>query len=230
LVKLSPDLEEDTQEQLAQLLLSPEFHNQVDGIILTNTSTSRPSWLSSPLKDEIGGLSGRPIRDLSTAAIRNMYARTKGQIPIVGVGGIASGRDAYEKLKAGASLVQVYTGMVYQGPGLASKIRHELAGHMLDNGQRHIQDVIGVDHPDLFWVKRQRRLAHHQDERKEETIVLVEDKVEREERLAQQEEEEEDRKEETIIVKDEIERAEWLDQQEEEKEETIIEEDAGEKE
>jgi dihydroorotate dehydrogenase len=80
LVKLSPDLEEDTQEQLAQLLLSPEFHNQVDGIILTNTSTSRPSCLSSPLKNEIGGLSDRPIRDLSTATIRNMYARTKGQI------------------------------------------------------------------------------------------------------------------------------------------------------
>jgi dihydroorotate dehydrogenase len=161
LVKLSPDLDERTQEILAQLLLSPAFINQVDGMILTNTSTSRPSWLlsSSSLTDEKGGLSGQPLKDLSTATIRNMYALTKGQIPIIGVGGIASGHDAYEKLKAGASLVQVYTGMVYQGPGMISMIRHELAQYMLDNGQRHIQEVIGVDHADLFWKRRQQGWA-----------------------------------------------------------------------
>ena len=242
LVKLSPDLTPETQDQLAHLLLSPECHNQIDGIILTNTSTSRPSWLqSSPqVVNQQGGLSGRPINELSTATIRNMYALTKGTIPIIGVGGIASGHDAYEKLKAGASLLQIYTGMVYHGPGVVSQIRHDLAQLMVDNGQRNLQDVIGIDHAELFWEKQQQqrqqqqqqqqqRLMASQQEEKEERSASHQEDKEKQERWTHQEEEEE--KQETIIIEEDgIEREERMAQQQqhqqqdhkEEKEESIM--------
>jgi len=78
-------------------------------------------------------------------------------VTIIGVGGVANGHDAYEKLCAGASLVQVYSMLVYEGPGAVSRIRHELAELMLQNGQRHLDDVIGSDHELLAWQRRERR-------------------------------------------------------------------------
>ncbi|VEU38562.1 unnamed protein product [Pseudo-nitzschia multistriata] len=152
LVKLSPDLTDEELENLASVLVRVG----IDGIVVSNTTTTRPEGLLSPHRSQEGGLSGRPLGERSTECVRLLYAKTKGSIPIVGVGGVRNGRDAYEKLRAGASLVQVYTGMVYGGPGLVSRIRDEVAGLMLRNGQKSVQDdVVGIDHPELF-AKRKK--------------------------------------------------------------------------
>ena len=100
---------------------------RIDGLIVTNTTTTRPKGLKSSLKDEKGGLSGKPLNNLSTQTIRDMYSLTKGAIPIVGVGGVASGQDAYEKIKAGASLVELYSAFVYQGPPVVYSVAKDLA-------------------------------------------------------------------------------------------------------
>jgi len=135
----------------------------IDGIILTNTTTSRPdesspsssSSSSSRYRTEHGGLSGKPLRDRSTECIRLLYEATHAQIPIIGVGGVFDGNDAYEKLCAGASLVQVYTGMVYRGPGMVSSIRDEVAELMIRHGQKDLQaEVVGSDH------RRNHSLTH----------------------------------------------------------------------
>lgn len=121
----------------------------MDGIVVTNTTTARPAdLLSWQHRHELGGLSGEPLKDASTQCIRKIYALTRGKVPIIGVGGIGSGHDAYEKLCAGASVVQVYSAMVYQGPGVISRMRQELATLMRQNGQRSIADVVGTDHAD----------------------------------------------------------------------------------
>jgi len=153
LVKLSPDLTDSQLEGIAAVLIKLE----IDGIILTNTTTSRDN-LSSLNKVEQGGLSGKPLKERSTECIRVLYHYTKGKIPIIGVGGVQNGRDAYEKFRAGASLVQVYSGMIYEGPGMVSKIRDEVAELMLQNGQRDLQaEVVGVDHDDLIFRKKRQQ-------------------------------------------------------------------------
>jgi dihydroorotate dehydrogenase len=152
LVKLAPDLTDDELESMIPTLL------KVDGIVVTNTTNQRlDTLLSIQHRDEAGGLSGAPLKDKSTQIIRKVYELTNGDVFIIGVGGIGSGEDAYEKIKAGASVVQVYSMMVYKGPGCVSRIRHDLADLMLQNGQRSLEDVIGRDHDDIFWRKRQER-------------------------------------------------------------------------
>jgi dihydroorotate dehydrogenase len=159
-VKLAPDLEDDELESIAHCCMSLGKEDGggggVDGIVVSNTTSQRPHELLSEhtLKEQAGGLSGRPIRESSTRIIRKLYELTQGKLIIIGVGGIGNGHDAYEKLKAGASFVQIYSMMVYHGPGLVSTIRHELAQLMVTNGQRTIKDVIGSDHEDIFWKKR----------------------------------------------------------------------------
>mmetsp|Transcript_1595 Transcript_1595/g.2913 ORF Transcript_1595/g.2913 Transcript_1595/m.2913 type:complete len:153 (-) Transcript_1595:52-510(-) len=130
------------------------MENNVDGILVTNTSNQRPYSLISKNRVETGGLSGLPIRDMSTECIRKMYELTEGKVFIVGIGGVGSGHDVYEKLKAGASVVQIYSRMVYEGPGLVSRIRRELSELMMQNGQRHVEDVVGLDHEEIYWKKR----------------------------------------------------------------------------
>lgn len=167
LVKLSPDLSDDELIDIAAVLLKLA----IDGIVLTNTTTSRPANLMSPQKGHTGGLSGKPLAVRSTECIRLLYHATNGRIPIIGSGGVYNGHDAYEKFKAGASLVEVYSGMVYEGPGIVSKIRDELADIMIQNGQRSLQrDVIGLDHEVLFWNKQ--RKAIDQRNKKVTTIIL----------------------------------------------------------
>lgn len=153
-VKLSPDLDEEQLLAVATTLMELQVQNKVDGIIVSNTTTDRPHGLQSENRHEEGGLSGRPLTHKSTECIRSLYAATKGQIPIIGVGGVFSARDAMDKLKAGASAVQIYSGMVIQGPGLVSKIRHELAVLLKENGFRSINQVIGLDHEELYWERR----------------------------------------------------------------------------
>lgn len=155
LVKLSPDLTDSELEDIAGILMKVK----IDGIVLTNTTIQRSTNLISTNKVETGGLSGQPLKDRSTECIRRLYLCTLGTIPIIGVGGIQNGRDAYEKLTAGASLVQVYSGMIYAGPGMISKIRDEIAQLMLKNGQQNLQkDVVGSDHRDLFLKNQIRQL------------------------------------------------------------------------
>lgn len=154
LVKLAPDLTDEELGQVAGVIRKMG----ADGIVVTNTTNQRPNDLISHHKMELGGLSGKPVKDRSTECIRKLFALTNGEVPIVGVGGIGSGHDAYEKLKAGASLVQVYSMLVYKGPGVVSRIRKELAELMLQNGHRSIEDVIGSDHEEIHWRQMQDRL------------------------------------------------------------------------
>ncbi|MGH1455718.1 MAG: quinone-dependent dihydroorotate dehydrogenase [Alphaproteobacteria bacterium] len=139
LIKLAPDLTETQQEEIAGVLME----TGVDGVILSNTTLDRPDYLSDGFKDEKGGLSGAPVRDKSTAIIRNFHTLTKGELPIIGVGGISTAEDAYEKIKAGASLVQLYTGMIYEGPDIASTINRNLIGLLNRDGFTNISEAIG---------------------------------------------------------------------------------------
>ena len=121
LVKIAPDLTEgEIDDVLAAISLAG-----IDGIIATNTTIGR-SGIPARYHDLKGGLSGAPLRDRSTAIIHYIARRTEGKLPIVGVGGIASARDALEKLEAGATLLQVYTGLIYAGPGLVQQINRAL--------------------------------------------------------------------------------------------------------
>jgi dihydroorotate dehydrogenase len=116
-LKIAPDLETEQIVQIARLLMQ----HRIDGVIATNTTLSREGVANLPHGTETGGLSGSPVRDKSTAVIRQLAAELKGALPIIGVGGILSGADAAEKITAGASLVQIYSGLVYRGPALISE-------------------------------------------------------------------------------------------------------------
>merc|ERR1712228_902156 len=116
---------------------------RVDGLIISNTTITRPHLVSRH-GEEIGGLSGAPLRDLSTQTIHDMYKLTGGQIPIIGVGGAGSGKDAFEKISAGASLVQLYSALVFQGPPVVAKIRRELARILQEKGFTHIAQAVGA--------------------------------------------------------------------------------------
>ncbi|XP_014115995.1 PREDICTED: dihydroorotate dehydrogenase (quinone), mitochondrial isoform X3 [Pseudopodoces humilis] len=122
LVKIAPDLTTQDKQDIASVVCELG----VDGLIVSNTTVSRPSSLRSRQRMEPGGLSGKPLRELSTHTIREMYALTQGRVPIIGVGGVSSGRDALEKIRAGASLVQLYTALVYHGPPVVGAVKREL--------------------------------------------------------------------------------------------------------
>jgi dihydroorotate dehydrogenase len=155
-VKLSPDLKKQQLLAVAATLMELKKQGKLDGIIVSNTTTERPHGLRSEHKSVPGGLSGRPLAHKSTECIRVLYEATQGELPIIGVGGVFSAQDVMDKLKAGASVVQLYTGLVIQGPGLVSKIRHDLAVLMKQNGFRSIDEVIGLDHERLYWQRRLR--------------------------------------------------------------------------
>ncbi|CAM9204247.1 unnamed protein product [Chrysoparadoxa australica] len=139
LVKIAPDLDAQQRKDLAAVALS----SGLDGLIVSNTTISRPAWLTSEHKGEGGGLSGAPVKDMSTALVRDMYRLTKGKVPLIGVGGIANGQDAYDKVRAGASLVQVYSMMVYEGPGCPQRVKRELADLLKRDGFKHISRAVG---------------------------------------------------------------------------------------
>ena len=122
-VKIAPDLDDEAIESIADRLLA----HRVDAVIATNTTTARQDVAHLPHGGEQGGLSGAPLRAKSTALIAKLGSALKGRIPIIGVGGIASAADAREKLDAGATLVQLYTALLYRGPGLVGEIVRGLA-------------------------------------------------------------------------------------------------------
>ncbi|XP_020297002.1 uncharacterized protein LOC109861675 [Pseudomyrmex gracilis] len=142
LLKLAPDLSDSERQDVADVILQKK--SNVDGLILCNTTIARPN-LIDPNREESGGLSGAPLTDISTAMISDMYKRTRGSIPIIGVGGIFSGTDVYAKIKAGASLVELYTSYIYNGPPIVSKIKRELCEILEADGFSSVNDAIGRD-------------------------------------------------------------------------------------
>jgi len=122
LVKLAPDLTDDELDDAIDVILRRE----IDGVIATNTTVTRPNIRSKDAR-EPGGLSGAPIRRLSTEMVRKIYNRTQGKLPIIGVGGVMSVDDVRKKLDAGAALVQIYTGLIYEGPGLGKRVMRGLS-------------------------------------------------------------------------------------------------------
>ncbi|XP_064375959.1 dihydroorotate dehydrogenase (quinone), mitochondrial isoform X2 [Dromaius novaehollandiae] len=142
LVKIAPDLTVQDKQDIASVVCEVG----VDGLIVSNTTVSRPSGLRSRRREEPGGLSGPPLRELSTQAVRDMYALTRGRVPIIGVGGVSSGRDALEKIRAGASLVQMYTALVYRGPPAVGAVKQELEQLLREQGFKSVAEAVGADH------------------------------------------------------------------------------------
>ena len=139
LIKISPDLNEDQLRDIALISLA----NNIDGLILTNTTAERTNKLISNYKTKVGGLSGKPLYLTSNTILKKMYNLTNGQIPLIGVGGISSGSDCYNKIKSGASLIQLYTALIYSGPILITNIKNELIDLIKTDGYKNISDVIG---------------------------------------------------------------------------------------
>jgi dihydroorotate dehydrogenase len=141
LLKIAPDLAAGDVEDIAKVALA----ERLDGLVVANTTVSRPDSLLSPLRNEAGGLSGTPLFELSTRLLRRVYELTGGQLPLIGVGGISSGSDAYAKIRAGASLVQFYTAMVFEGPGLLNRIKHDLTVLLKRDGFSSVAAAVGAD-------------------------------------------------------------------------------------
>lgn len=139
LVKVSPDL---TEEAIVNLVEVCEDFN-LDGIIATNTTTRRSETLESSNQDEDGGLSGKPLESRSNELIRLIARKT--QLPIIGVGGIFTAEDAYEKIRNGASLVQLYTGLIYRGPKIAHDINEGIADRLEKDGFARIEEAVGAN-------------------------------------------------------------------------------------
>ena len=142
LVKLSPDLDERELEAIVEVI----DRLQIDGIIATNTTVSRDHLRADPARVAAcgeGGLSGKPLRDRSTRMIARLYQLTSGKIPLIGVGGIFTAEDAWEKISAGASLVQLYTGFIYQGPRIAQQINEGLSAILAREGFASVAAAVG---------------------------------------------------------------------------------------
>tara|TARA_B100000029_G_scaffold376953_1_gene371569 strand:- start:1208 stop:2254 length:1047 start_codon:yes stop_codon:yes gene_type:complete len=139
LLKVSPDINNNYIPEIADVAIS----NNISAIILTNTTSGNRDNLTSELKKEEGGLSGDPLRKISTNIIKKFYKKLNTKIPIIGVGGVNSGKSAYEKILAGASLLQLYTGFVYRGPSAAKDIKKELVQILKDEGIKNIKDAVG---------------------------------------------------------------------------------------
>lgn len=142
LVKIAPDLTPEERAEIAAIASA----SGVEGIVIGNTTVTRPLGLQSAHAGEQGGLSGPPLLAPSTAVLADIYRQTEGNIPLVGVGGIASAADAYAKIRAGASLVQLYTALVFAGPALVVRIKRGLAALLARDGFASIQDAVGADH------------------------------------------------------------------------------------
>jgi dihydroorotate dehydrogenase len=142
LLKIAPDLTPAERADLAALAVT----RAIDGMIVSNTTVARPANLRSPEATEAGGLSGRPLLAPSTALLGEIYRLTDGKIPLIGVGGVASAEDAYTKIRAGASLVQLYTALVFAGPALIGRIKRGLAELLRRDGFSAISEAVGADH------------------------------------------------------------------------------------
>ncbi len=141
LVKIAPDLASAEVEAIAEVALA----RGIDGIIVANTTVGARQDLTDQRREEAGGLSGAPLFAPSTALLREVYRLVGAAMPLIGIGGVDSGRAAYAKIRAGASLVALYTALVYQGPGLVKAIKDELARLLKRDGLGHARDAVGLD-------------------------------------------------------------------------------------
>jgi len=141
LLKIAPDLSSQQQEKIAEIIIK----QKIDGIIISNTTIDRKLNLKSKKQQENGGLSGQPLFDKSNEILANFYKLTKGKVPIIGVGGVSSAKQAYEKIKLGASLVQIYSAFIYQGFGLVEEIKKDLSKMVKEDGFSNIQQAVGVN-------------------------------------------------------------------------------------
>ena len=139
LLKISPDIKDNYISEIVKV----SINNNISAIILTNTTEGNRDSLVSKIKKEEGGLSGEPLEKISTNMIKKFYKELNGKIPIIGVGGVNSGKTAYEKILAGASLLQLYTGFVYRGPSTAKNIKKELIEILKAEGINNIQEAVG---------------------------------------------------------------------------------------
>lgn len=144
LIKIAPDLRDD---ELADIVAAACAEN-LDGMVVSNTTLARPETLRSAERGETGGLSGAPLFARATHVLREVYRLSAGRFPLIGVGGIASGADAYAKIRAGASLVQLYSALVFEGPGLALRIKRDLTALLKRDGFSSVTEAVGADHRD----------------------------------------------------------------------------------
>ena len=142
LLKIAPDLSLTELDDVVQIARS----RRVDGMIVTNTTLSRPSTLREQARArEPGGMSGRPLFRLSTRMVAETYVRAEGAFPLVGVGGIDSGGAALTKIRAGASLIQLYSALIYKGLGLVEEIKSDLSSTLLRTGRDQLSEIVGAD-------------------------------------------------------------------------------------
>jgi len=142
LVKIAPDLSFDELNQICQSAIA----YKIDGLIVCNTTVKRENLKSSEnLTGEVGGLSGQPLYNASNEMIENVFKLTQGKIPIIGVGGVFTGKDVIDKMKCGASLVQMYTGFVYQGPTCVKQITEEMVSELENENIVNVKDIVGVN-------------------------------------------------------------------------------------
>ena len=141
IVKISPDIDRNEISGIIELI----FKYKINGIIVSNTSDKNREKLIDEKKEEKGGLSGKPIKELSTEMIKIFYKEIKDKIPIIGVGGVDSGESAFEKISSGASAVQLYTGMVYKGPGVVKEIKKDLISILKKEKLRNIDEAVGIN-------------------------------------------------------------------------------------
>ena len=138
-VKVSPDIDDKEIDKISEVLLN----NNIEVVIISNTSDKSRDSLNNIQKHQKGGLSGKPIEDKSSKLIKKFYKNLKGKIKIIGVGGVDSGRSAYNKFLAGADYVQLYTGMVFRGPNIVNMIKKELKELLLKDGVKNFSEIIG---------------------------------------------------------------------------------------
>ena len=142
-VKISPDISEEQISSISEKLLK----HKVSAIIVSNTSADNRKNLKDIRKHQKGGLSGKPMEEISNKLINQFYKLLKDKIIIIGVGGVDSGESAYKKFLAGASFVQLYTGIVFQGPSIVTKIKKELKEILINEGVKNFKEIIGKNHP-----------------------------------------------------------------------------------
>jgi dihydroorotate dehydrogenase len=142
LVKVAPDLD----EQACADIVAAALAHRIDGLIVSNTTIARPDGLAPNFASETGGLSGAPLMGPSTAILRTFATHARGRLCLIGVGGVSSGADAYEKIKAGATLVQLYSALAFEGPGLISRIKRELLRLVIDDGYPDLAAAIAAHH------------------------------------------------------------------------------------
>jgi len=138
-LKIDPDISKNQLGDIADIILS----STIDGVIISNTSIHRSNELISKHANEKGGISGLPIKETSNKLLKDFYILTNGKIPLIGVGGISDGKDAYERILNGASLIQLYTSLIYKGPSIVSKIKEELAYLLKKDNYKSLNQAVG---------------------------------------------------------------------------------------